>query len=51
MGQVVEGQEILEALNERVPCFGSQPSQANPCQPDDQLPAALTIKDLAVQPA
>ena len=51
VGQVVEGQEILEALNERVPCFGSQPSQANPCQPDDQLPAALTIKDLAVQPA
>ena len=51
VGKVVEGQEILEALNERVPCFGSQPSQANPCQPDDQLPAALTIKDLAVQPA
>ena len=51
IGQVVEGQEILQALKERVPCFGSRPSQANPCQLDDQLPAALTIKDLAVQPA
>ena len=51
IGQVVKGQEILQALKERVPCFGSQPSQANPCQSDDQLPAALTIKDLAVQPA
>ena len=51
IGQVVEGQEILSALKERVPCFGSRPSQSNPCQPDDQLPDALTIKDVAVQPA
>ena len=51
VGQVVKGQEILQALKERVPCFGSRPSQSNPCQLDDQLPAALTIKDVAVQPA
>ena len=51
IGQVVEGQDILESLKERVPCFGSRPSQSNPCQLDDQLPAALTIKDVAVQPA
>ena len=51
IGQVVKGQEILEALDERVPCFGSQPSQSNPCQTPDQLPDALTIKDVAVQPA
>jgi peptidylprolyl isomerase len=51
VGQVVKGQEILEALDERVPCFGSQPSQSNPCQTADQLPDALTITDVSVQPA
>jgi len=51
IGQVVKGQEILQVLKERVPCFGSRPSQSNPCQLEDQLPAALTIKDVAVQPA
>ena len=51
IGQVVEGQEILQALKERVPCFGSQPSASNPCQSADQLPDALTIKDVSVQPA
>jgi len=48
---VVKGQEILESLTERVPCFGSRPSESNPCQTNDELPDALTIKDVAVQPA
>ena len=51
IGQVVKGQEILESLTERVPCFGSRPSESNPCQTDDELPDALTIKDISVQPA
>ena len=51
IGQVVKGQEILKSLAERVPCFGSRPSESNPCQTNDELPAALTIKNLAVQPA
>jgi cyclophilin family peptidyl-prolyl cis-trans isomerase len=51
IGQVVKGQEILQALTERVPCFGARPSQSNPCQLDDELPDALMIKDVAVQPA
>ncbi len=50
IGQVVEGQDILESLEKRVPCFGSRPSESNPCQTDDEL-YALTIKDVAVQPA
>ncbi len=50
-GQVVKGQDILEALRERVPCFGSLPSDSNPCQTDEELPAALTIEDIVVQPA
>ena len=48
-GEVVEGQEILEALQQRVPCFGSLPSESNPCQTDEELPAALTIVDIVVQ--
>jgi len=51
IGQVVKGQDILQSLAERVPCFGSHPSKSNPCQTADQLPDALTIKDVAVQPA
>lgn len=51
IGEVVAGQEILESLEERVPCFGSEPSESNPCQADDELPPALTIKDVTVQPA
>ena len=50
-GQVMEGQEILEALQQRVPCFGSVPSESNPCQTDEELPEALTILDIVVQPA
>ena len=50
-GEVVEGQEILEALQQRVPCFGSLPSESNPCQTDAELPDALTIVDIVVQPA
>jgi cyclophilin family peptidyl-prolyl cis-trans isomerase len=50
IGVVVKGQEILEALEERVPCFGSNPSESNPCQPNDELPPALVIKDVIVQP-
>jgi cyclophilin family peptidyl-prolyl cis-trans isomerase len=51
IGQVVKGQEILESLDIRTPCFGSRPSESNPCQTNDELPDALTIKDVAVQPA
>ena len=51
VGHVVKGQQILASLAERVPCFGSRPSQSNPCQTEDKLPGALTIKDVAVQPA
>jgi cyclophilin family peptidyl-prolyl cis-trans isomerase len=50
-GEVVEGQEILEALQQRVPCFGSLPRESNPCQTDEELPAALTIVDIVIQPA
>lgn len=49
-GEVVEGQDILESLARRVPCFGSSPSDANPCQTEDELPPPLTIEDVVVQP-
>jgi len=48
IGQVVEGQEILESLKERTPCFGSQSGES--CQTKEELPPALIIKDIAVQP-
>ena len=51
IGEVIEGQDILEALQQRVPCFGSLPSESNPCQTDAELPDALTIVDIVVQPA
>lgn len=54
IGQVVDGQEILESLQERVPCFGFPPSESNPCQTQEQLeqmPPALTIQDIEVRPA
>lgn len=51
VGTVVEGQDILTGLQERVPCFGAAPSEANPCQPDEELPQALIIQDVVVQPA
>ncbi len=51
IGHVIEGQEILESLEQRVPCFGGEPSESNPCQSDEELPAALTIVDIVVQPA
>lgn len=49
IGQVVKGKEILESLKERTPCFGSQTSES--CQPEEELPAALIIENLEVQPA
>ncbi|TET99442.1 MAG: hypothetical protein E3J29_02685, partial [Dehalococcoidia bacterium] len=49
IGQVVEGQEILESLEERVPCFGSQSSES--CQTEEELPPALTIEGVEVRPA
>ncbi len=51
IGQVIEGQEILGSLERRIPCFGSEPSDSNLCQTDEELPAALTIVDIVVQPA
>ena len=50
-GEVVEGQEILESLEQRVPCFGAEPSDSNPCQTEEELPPPLTILDVIVQPA
>ena len=50
-GEVVEGQEILESLEQRVPCFGAEPSDSNPCQTEEELPPPLTILDVVVQPA
>jgi cyclophilin family peptidyl-prolyl cis-trans isomerase len=49
IGQVMTGREILESLTERTPCFGSQSSES--CQTEEELPPALIIKDVAVQPA
>ena len=49
IGQVVSGQEILESLAERTPCFGSQSSAS--CQTKEELPPALIIEDVIVQPA
>ncbi len=51
IGEVIEGQEILESLEQRTPCFGSQPSDANPCQTEEELPPALIIEDVIVRPA
>ncbi|OFW62760.1 MAG: hypothetical protein A2Y74_07510 [Actinobacteria bacterium RBG_13_63_9] len=51
IGEVIEGREILESLEQRVPCFGSQPSKSNPCQTPDELPSPLIIEDVVVQPA
>lgn len=51
IGEVIEGQEILESLERRIPCFGSQPSESNPCQTEEELPPPLIIEDLIVQPA
>ena len=53
IGQVVEGQEILESLKEeRTPCFGSQSSES--CQTEEELekmPSPLTIEGIEVRPA
>ena len=49
IGQVVSGQEILESLEERAPCFGSQSSES--CQTEEELPPALIIENVEVQPA
>ncbi len=51
IGRVVEGQEILESLQGRMPCFRGEPSDSNPCQTEDGLPEPLTIMDVIVQPA
>ncbi|MEE8347188.1 MAG: peptidylprolyl isomerase [Dehalococcoidia bacterium] len=51
IGEVIEGREILESLEQRVPCFGSQPSESNPCQTPEELPPPLIIEDVVVQPA
>ena len=51
IGQVIEGREILESLQRRTPCFGGEPSDSNPCQPEDELPEPLTIMKVVVQPA
>ena len=54
IGEVVDGRDILESLDERVPCFGSVSSESNPCLTEDELgemPPALTIEDVQVRPA
>lgn len=47
IGQVVKGQEILESLERRTPCFGSQFSES--CQTEEELPPPLTIRDVEVR--
>jgi peptidyl-prolyl cis-trans isomerase B (cyclophilin B) len=49
--RVVSGQEILQGLAERVPCFGSAQSESNPCMTEGELPQALMIEDVIVEPA
>jgi cyclophilin family peptidyl-prolyl cis-trans isomerase len=49
IGQVVKGQKILESLEERTPCFGSQSGES--CQTEEELPPALIIEDVEVKPA
>jgi peptidyl-prolyl cis-trans isomerase B (cyclophilin B) len=49
--RVVSGREVLEGLTERVPCFGSARSDSNPCMADGELPQALMIEDVIVEPA
>ncbi len=51
IGEVIEGQEILESLQGRTPCFGLEPSDSNPCQTEGELPEPLIIMDVIVQPA
>jgi cyclophilin family peptidyl-prolyl cis-trans isomerase len=48
---VVAGQEVLEGLAERVPCFGSAQSESNPCMANDELPEPLIIEDVIVEPS
>ena len=49
--RVVAGQEILAGLAARVPCFGSAQSESNPCMTNEELPSALMIEDVIVEPA
>ncbi len=51
IGEVIKGQEILESLQGRTPCFGGEPSDSNPCQTGEELPPPLIIMDVIVQPA
>lgn len=51
IGEVIEGQDILESLEERIPCFGSDPSDSNPCQTEEELPSALIIEGVVIEPA
>jgi len=51
LGQVVEGQEILEALEARQPCFGSQTADSGECQSEGELASPLVIEDVVVGPA
>jgi cyclophilin family peptidyl-prolyl cis-trans isomerase len=51
LGEVVKGQEILEALELRQPCFGSATAESGQCQSEGELPAALVIEDVVVAPA
>jgi cyclophilin family peptidyl-prolyl cis-trans isomerase len=49
IGHVAKGKKILESLERRTPCFGSQSSES--CQTEEELPPALTIEDIEVKPA
>jgi cyclophilin family peptidyl-prolyl cis-trans isomerase len=51
LGRVTAGQEILQALGERKPCFGTQAPTEGGCQAAEDLPPALKIRDVVVQPA
>ncbi len=46
-GRVVSGLEVFASLPDRAPCFGREPSQSNPCDPDP--PPGLAIRDVVIE--
>ena len=46
-GRVVSGLDVLTSMPDRTPCFGEEPSQANPCQPEP--PPGLAIQSVVVE--
>ncbi|MFQ6020127.1 MAG: peptidylprolyl isomerase [Dehalococcoidia bacterium] len=46
-GRVVEGLDVLEGVGDIVPCFGTEPSESNPCEVDPAK--GLVIEDVAIK--